>query len=292
VLLSCERGNTKALGGTTGKCAIYDWANYAHNKPQNYFYAIAEDDRGGEDEGDDEWAFLNLAELKKIGVTHAMIVANIFGCKSGSPTSPIGWQDLEGAFLRVTGSSNSQKDFENAETIGYIDLDGMTGPARNGAGLVMFYLADDDHLAAPEQLKRDDASSKDGSGQHWRMVVAKKPYTGRSMNRDSLGAFGLEVATTQELDLPQQVDSMNLATVMSTEQHQPALGDVTPQLVPVLEAGIQDNNNFHPSGESSAEREAKHMTKQELWHKLTITLPEGAPGTDTTCDAQLLGPRK
>merc|ERR1719482_146980 len=109
------------------------------------------------------------------------------------------------------------------------------------------------------------------------------------MDRNSLGAFGLEVATTSELDLSQQVNTMNLPTAMATEQHQhAALGDVTPQLMPVLEAGIEDNNNFHPSGESSAEIEAKHMTQQELWHKLTVTLPEGAPGTDTTCDAQLM----
>ncbi|CAE7237259.1 kptA [Symbiodinium sp. CCMP2456] len=133
VLLSCGRGGTKALGGAS-KCTYYDHMNYAHKSARSANYKISEDDRSGEGEGDDEWAFLNLAGLRTSGVTHVMVVANIWGCAHGSPTSSIGWQDLEGAFLRVTGSSANSKEFSNAETIGYIDLDGMNGPAKNGAG--------------------------------------------------------------------------------------------------------------------------------------------------------------
>ena len=42
-----------------------------------------------------------------------------------------------------------ETDFlRNAETIGYVDLDGMSGPARNGAALVMFYLSEAGELGA------------------------------------------------------------------------------------------------------------------------------------------------
>ncbi|CAJ1353070.1 unnamed protein product, partial [Effrenium voratum] len=169
VLLSCPDGNTKGLGGAIpSQCRYVDHQNFNH-KSRRDFYAISEDDRSGEGEGDDEWAFMNLAELRKTGVSHVLIVANIYGCAHGRPTSPIGWQDLEGAFMRVTGSSGVSKSFENAETIGYVDLDGMQGPAQNGAGLVMFYLAKDETLAAPSAITRTDSAG--GTGKHWKMAV-------------------------------------------------------------------------------------------------------------------------
>ncbi|CAJ1457005.1 unnamed protein product, partial [Effrenium voratum] len=190
VLLSCPDGNTKGLGGAIpSQCRYVDHQNFNH-KSRRDFYAISEDDRSGEGEGDDEWAFMNLAELRKTGVSHVLIVANIYGCAHGRPTSPIGWQDLEGAFMRVTGSSGVSKSFENAETIGYVDLDGMQGPAQNGAGLVMFYLAKDETLAAPSEITRTDSAG--GTGKHWKMAVVKKSYQGAVLSSGpALEAFGI-----------------------------------------------------------------------------------------------------
>lgn len=276
VLLSCRREGTKKLGGASN-CEYYDHVNYRHKK-ESTNYRISEDDRSGEGEGDDEWAFLNLAGLRTSGVTHVMVVANIFGCANGRPNSEIGWQDLEGAFLRVTGSSANSKDFSNAETIGYVDLDAMHGPARNGAALIMFYLSDDASLVKPSEMVRSDAAG--GSGSHWKMAVVKKPYEGYELSqRNALKAFGLEVLSTQESSLPEQVSDMSLPTALGTEQ---SMGPSV-ELQPVLLDGIAKTNDVHFSQETSEQRRAKEITPQELWKNLAATLPEGPPGTDSFC---------
>jgi stress response protein SCP2 len=290
LLLSCNQDpNSKSLGNA-GQCAYYDHQNYAHRRPKNNFYAISEDDRGGDGEGDDEWAFLNLAELAKMGVTHAVVLANIFGC--ASHTAQIGWQDLEGAFARVTGSSRASKDFENAETISYIDLDGMTGPAKNGAALLMFYLSDDINLAEPEKMQRSDAAA--GSGRHWKMVVAKAPFQGRTMASGwrELANFGLQIIGHEENGAHYQVEHMELPTLMGTGQTSGPTTELMPELTPVLLGSMEDANSYHPSGETKSGRHAKEMDNVDLWKKLAITLPGGAPGTDSICAATHTGPRK
>jgi len=280
VLLSCKPAHSKNLG-SVGQCSYYHHVNYAQRQTKTNNYAMSEDSRGGEGEGDDEWIFLNLEGLQRDGVTHAIISANIFGCEDGSqPQGGIGWQNLEGAFLRVTGSGGSSKEVENAETIGYIDLDGMEGPARNGAGLVMFYLSEDSNLAVPPKMDRTDSAH--GSGRNWKMVTAKKPYEGRNMNKEALASFGLSIIGNAENSIPEQVASMELPTLMATEQL-PANSQINADLMPVLADGINDANNFHPAGETSQERQAKHMSEQTLWHNLAYSLPEGPPGTDVLC---------
>jgi len=279
VLLSCRPGNQKNLG-TVGQCSYYHHINYQQRRTKTNNYAISEDNRDGEGEGDDEWAFLNLEGLQRDGVTHVIVSANIFGCKSGgSPQGGIGWQDLEGAFLRVTGSGATSKEVSNAETIGYIDLDGMQGPAANGAGLVMFYLSEDSNLAKPQHLERTDGAK--ASGYNWKMLTAKKPYPGRNMNTKMLESFGISIINTPEAGVPQQFQAMDFPTAMSTEMN--AHSSAVNELMPVRMEGIEQAKNFHPAGETSEEIKAKHMSEQTLWHNFAYVLPEGPPGTDTLC---------
>jgi len=283
ILLSCRPGNQKNLG-TVGQCSYYHHINYAQRRTKTNHYAISEDNRGGDGEGDDEWAFLNLEGLHRDGVTHAIVSANIFACEDGrNPPGGIGWQDLEGAFLRVTGSGATSKEFENAETVGYIDLDGMQGPAKDGAGLVMFYLSEDSNLAKPEKLERIDGAKN--SGRNWKLLTAKAPYTGRNMNADALKAFGISIINTPEAGIPQQFQAMDLPTAMSTDMQ--SQSSSVHELMPVRMEGIEQANNFHPAGETREEIRAKHMSEQTLWHNFAYVLPEGPPGTDTLCATAL-----
>jgi len=284
VLLNCPDGNTKGLGGAIpSQCKYVDHQNFAHKTSGSSNYAISEDDRSGEGEGDDEWAYLNLAKLRQTGVSHVLIVANIYGCaKNHPPSSEIGWQDLEGAFMRVTGSSAHSKSFENAETIGYVDLDGMQGTAKNGAGLVMFYLAKDETLAAPSEITRTDGAG--GSGKHWKMVVVKKPYSGSVLESSSaLAAFGMRSIRNIENGVSEAAADMSLPNALATEQTRPSETATVMELGPVITDAETASNEVHLSGESSAERKAKEMNNQALWDNLAATLPEGPPGTDAFC---------
>mmetsp|Transcript_75401 Transcript_75401/g.180103 ORF Transcript_75401/g.180103 Transcript_75401/m.180103 type:complete len:832 (+) Transcript_75401:48-2543(+) len=284
VLLNCPDGNTKGLGGAIpSQCKYVDHQNFAHKTSGSSNYAISEDDRSGEGEGDDEWAYLNLAKLRQTGVSHVLIVANIYGCaKNHPPSSEIGWQDLEGAFMRVTGSSAHSKSFENAETIGYVDLDGMQGPAQNGAGLVMFYLAKDETLAAPSAITRTDSAG--GTGKHWKMAVVKKSYQGAVLSSGrALEAFGIGTVRNVENGVAEAAADMSLPNALATNQTAPAEHATVVELGPVVTDATSESNEVHFSGESSGERKAKEMTNQELWNNLAATLPEGPPGTDAFC---------
>ncbi|CAJ1412250.1 unnamed protein product [Effrenium voratum] len=287
VLLSCPLGHTKALGGAVaGQCRYVDHQNFAHRSTHGS-YAISEDDRSGKGEGDDEWAFLNLAKMGKSGITHAMVVANIFGCVGGQRPG-IGWQDLEGAFMRVTGSSSVSKSFQNAETIGYVDLDGMSGPARNGAALVMFYLSEDSKLAAPSELKRTDGVAR--TGYHWKMLTVKGTYQGHALDsRSTLEAFGFGAIRNVESDLDRQAAAMSLPTALATEQSPPREEQTIAEVRDVVSHGETEASSVHLASESESERKAKAMPKTELWHKLAATLPEGPPGTDAFCVPSLSG---
>mmetsp|Transcript_64635 Transcript_64635/g.208129 ORF Transcript_64635/g.208129 Transcript_64635/m.208129 type:complete len:819 (+) Transcript_64635:59-2515(+) len=281
VLMSCDWDPKSGKLGNAGHCRGFDYLNYAHRQSSKKLYGISEDNRGGEGEGDDEWIFLNLAELQKQGVTHVMLVANIYGCQSGrTPSGGIQWQDLEGAFARIAGSSLNHKAFSAAETISYIDLDEMRGPAKSGAALAMFYLSDDEKLATPKELERTDSAS--GSGKAWKLLSTKRPISGntvtQAMRSDGLQAFGLD--RVPEATLEQQAQSMDLVNTMSTGQQVEGLTDT---LEPVVHDSIELAENTHYSGESSDERDAKARNEGEFWQKFAATLPGGAPGTDARC---------
>ncbi|CAJ1368736.1 unnamed protein product, partial [Effrenium voratum] len=192
----------------------------------------------------------------------------------------IGWQDLEGAFMRVTGSSSVSKSFQNAETIGYVDLDGMSGPARNGAALVMFYLSEDPKLAAPSELKRTDGVAR--TGYHWKMLTVKGTYQGHVLDsRSTLEAFGFGAIRNVESDLDRQAAAMSLPTALATEQSPPREEQTIAEVRDVVSHGETEASSVHLASESESERKAKAMPKTELWHKLAATLPEGPPGTVT-----------
>jgi len=278
LLLSCGHDASSDKLGSPSACEYYHHLNYAQRSTNNNYYGISEDSRGGEGEGDDEWVFLNLAKLREQKVTHALILANIYSCQNGQqPAGGIDWQDLEGAFLRVVGSTGTSKEFPMAETISYIDLDEMRGPAGQGAAVLMLYLSDNQKLAKRKEIERTDGAAD--SDRVWKMLATKKPITGRTISQSAkdLRHFGLDV---HENTLGEQAQSMNLMNTMATGQQVP---DLTNELGPVVSDGIKVAHNTHVSGETTYEQKAKHMDDHKFWQNFAATLPGGPPGSDAMC---------
>uniref|UniRef100_A0A7S0AFD9 Uncharacterized protein n=1 Tax=Pyrodinium bahamense TaxID=73915 RepID=A0A7S0AFD9_9DINO len=235
---------------------------------------ISADSKSGRHVGDDEWLYLRLSELAEIGVTHIAVTASIHGCGDGTmPSEGLTWNDLEGAFMRIAGSSGKAVDLPSAATSGLIDLDEMRVGTARGALVAMLYLTDDDKLAKPGLMERHDVARKDGKV--WKVVSLQKPFVQHSMTEVVKHLTPL-IKGLHELSLSEQVSQMDLDMALATGQTLPGL---TGKLGILIDKALKQDEPH--AGPDEANMQA--MQSSRFWEHVSEVMPGGLPSADVPC---------